>query len=343
MDITGLGNPNCTCDNDPPEVIETIYTTCDQGGSGVTTDDVGTLLYVASDDQNASYFQTYSYAVTDPYNAVMLRRKSLKLSSPDGIGLSNYTWLGNQSEEFQGFIYDYLEGTVNFDGLFSDADYYPLESVEYVQNIIEENRAISETDYPGKEDGLDYQWWNDDVKIEQILGDPYEDWKHISEQEKILTKNFPKIAYRIYQNRNIAISAAISIFGDVPQQLNGMPDAFRHAFFQAINCVKERKYMTQLFADAHESEVPERWELEKEMDLFNNEEGMDLIEFNHPSETNHTTIANYILSMLNSGQLVYLSPIDYFDPQFYDNLATPEPKDGNHGISTQTQVVPTNQ
>lgn len=68
--------------------------------------------------------------------------------------------------------------------------------------------------------------------------------------------------------------------------------------------------MTQRFADAHESEVPERWQLEKEMDLFNNEEGMDLIEFNHPNETNHNTIANYILSMLNSGQLIYLSPIE---------------------------------
>ncbi len=131
------GDPRCTCDNDPPEVMETIYTTCDQGGSGATTDDVGTQLYVASDDQNAGYYQTYSYAVTDPYNAVMLRRKSLKLSSPDGIGLSNYTWLGDQSEEFQGSIYDYLEGTVNFDGLFSDADYYPQSSISRITPVIQ--------------------------------------------------------------------------------------------------------------------------------------------------------------------------------------------------------------
>jgi len=57
----------------------------------------------------------------------------------------------------------------------------------------------------------------------------------------------------------------------------------------------------------------------------------------------------YILSntvskfTLQAGNLVYLWPVDYNDPNFWDNPLTPEPNDGSHGISNSTQLTPSDQ
>jgi len=223
-----------------------------------------------------------------------------------------------------------------------------VEAKDFAKQAIEELVLINKNSYPGINDGLPFNWWNDDIQIEQILGDPYEDWKRLSQEEKRLTKSFPNVAYRIYKNKTIAFEKTFQLFGNTPQVLNGRPDAFRHAFFQAINTVKERKYFTKLFANAHESETPQRWLLEKQMDLFNNEIGMDLIEFDHPNWTDTNQIANEILNSLNNGKLKYLSPIDYTGADipgspFWDNAETTELDDGTHGITSSTNLIPTNQ
>lgn len=94
-------------------------------------------------------------------------------------------------------------------------------------------------------------------------------------------------------------------------------------------------------ADAHESETPLRWNLEKLMDLQNNEFGLFTGDGN-PS-ANNQTISNLIYQAILDGDLVYLSPINYLDPNFWDNLATLEPEDGTHGITLLTTIIPTNQ
>ena len=217
------------------------------------------------------------------------------------------------------------------------------ESEVFAEELIDELANISIDSYPGKEDLFPFEWWNDDALIEQYLQGPYESWRNISSEEKRLTKSFPTIAYKLYKNKDIAFQKTFQYFGNVPQVLNGKPDAFRHAFFQAINTVSIRKYFTELFANAHESEVPTIWSLEKEMDIYNNEIGMNLIEFTHPNWSNTNQIATEILNMLNNGELIYLKPINYSSPYFWDNPSTSTPNDGNHGISNNTQLTPTNQ
>ena len=214
---------------------------------------------------------------------------------------------------------------------------------EFVKELMDELANISIDYYPGKEDLFPFEWWNDDALIEQYLQGPYESWRNISSEEKRLTKSFPTIAYKLYKNKDIAFQKTFQYFGNVPQVLNGKPDAFRHAFFQAINTVSVRKYFTELFANAHESEVPTIWSLEKEMDIYNNEIGMNLIEFTHPNWSNTNQIATEILNMLNNGELIYLKPINYSSPYFWDNPSTSTPNDGNHGIINNTQLTPTNQ
>lgn len=256
-------------------------------------------------------------------------------------------WLADQPQEIKDAIGDFLESQINIDGLNSAATQYPQEDVDYIQILINENLNITNNLFPGSDDNLPFEWWNDDNLLEQLLGDPYETWKKVTTEEKRLTKAFPYVAYRIYENKNIAFQMTAQHFGNTPQNLNGKPDAFRHAFYQAINTVVDRKYMVGLFATAHESEGPLIWQVETAMDLFNNEVGMDLIEFSHPNMSDINQIANEVISLLNSGELVYIAPIDYSDyvvpnSTFWDNPSTPEPNDGTHGITPTSTLIPTN-
>lgn len=191
-------------------------------------------------------------------------------------------------------------------------------------------------------DGKPFEWWKNEAEISIMFSDPYETWKVLTKQEKELIKAFPTDAYQIYKNKDIAFQKTIEIFGNVPGNLNGKADAFRHAFFQAINTVKLRKGMTELFANAHESETPSIWIKEKQMDLLNNEVGMDFIEFTHPNWTDINVIANGINVILVNGQLRYLSPINYMSPNFWDNPVTVKSSDGDHGITIVTHLIPTN-
>lgn len=216
-------------------------------------------------------------------------------------------------------------------------------AIAYSKNMILELMSITSTDYPGMNDGLNYQWWLDDSQIESIMADPYETWKKVSKKEKELIKDFPNHAYQIYKNKTVAFQKTNQIFGNVPGNLNGKADAFRHAFFQAINTVKIGKYSTSLFADAHESETPNNLIKEKQMDLSNNEKGMNLIAFDHPNWTDINLIVNEVNNLIINGQLTYLSPINYNSTSFWDNPNTTILNDGDHGISQNTQLIPTNQ
>lgn len=91
--------------------------------------------------------------------------------------------------------------------------------------------------------------------------------------EKMLIAIYPLQAFQIKMNIQEAFSAADAT--GLPNPLNGKQDAFRHAFFQAINTrdVSPRligpnalsgSVIVSLFAFAHESVVPDQLHLEKE-------------------------------------------------------------------------------
>ncbi len=78
------------------------------------------------------------------------------------------------------------------------------------------------------------------------------------------------------------------------------------------------------------------------MDLFNNVVG-HTVGSNANIFVSNLELSNTIFNILSKGGLVYLSPINYNDPDFWDDPSTPEPLDGNHGIISSTQLIPTNQ
>lgn len=123
-----------------------------------------------------------------------------------------------------------------------------------------------------------------------------EGYNTLTAEERVLVVNNPFAALVIASNRIRAENKTEEIF-----TLNGhndKSDAFRHAYFQALNVISVGYDLTSQFAWAHEQN-PDQPEIEKQMDLYNNSVGMDIgLHFNVTEQA--------ILDALNSGQLVYI-------------------------------------
>lgn len=125
--------------------------------------------------------------------------------------------------------------------------------------------------------------------------------------------------------------------------LNDKSDAFRHAFFQSLNTVRIGSSLTQQFADAHETENPPQLQKEKEMDLFNNSVGIAHGKTLSPVFWTVSAIADAIYIKVTNGELMYLKPINFNDPDFWGTGGVGYPNTATHGITASTTLTPTNQ
>ncbi len=89
-------------------------------------------------------------------------------------------------------------------------------------------------------------------------------------------------------------------------QWNGLGDAFRHAFFHALNSVSIGIELSKLLGDAHEVNTPQNSTLKKEMDLFNNAVGR-LFE---TQRAIGQTPQDFVKTALEAGGLRYLTPLN---------------------------------
>ena len=158
---------------------------------------------------------------------------------------------------------------------------------------------------------------------------PYNVWKTLTQVEKKLIKQNWSEAYHIFKNRKVAEDTTRQKFNR--NGLNDKSDAFRHAYYNAINAKLVGVDIAKLFSDAHESETPIRFIKEKRMDLFNNNIGQQSLLLN--SNLSLTQLADLIYQKLLNGDLRYLKPINYKDPNF----------GYTHGITLNTLLKPTNQ
>ncbi|MBC9798502.1 DUF6973 domain-containing protein [Sinomicrobium weinanense] len=156
--------------------------------------------------------------------------------------------------------------------------------------------------------------------------DPYNVWNNVTQTERDLVKSNPVKGYKIFKNREIATFMTVNKFNRNGR--NDKSDAFRHAFYQAINTRDVGISFTGQFADAHESEVPSNLNLEKKMDLYNNEVGI-MFAASNPDMTNQG-FADAIYQKILDGELRYLSPLSTIVPP-------------NYGIISTTKLTPTNQ
>src|SRR5690606_22617506 len=92
--------------------------------------------------------------------------------------------------------------------------------------------AFNSSNYPGKENGMTFNWWNNSTHLNNMSLDPYDQFKKLTKQEKILVAIWPEQAYKIYKNKPVAETMTTSVMGHNGR--NDKSDAFRHAFFNAI-------------------------------------------------------------------------------------------------------------
>ena len=118
---------------------------------------------------------------------------------------------------------------------------------------------------------LEQDVWNEE--------DPYDDWNKLTECEKDFFRSKPYNLPIALANKSKAENAAFERFGNCEVPLNNHPlhntigDAYRHAYFAALNTNGMGHNNARALGDAHECETPIEYLDEKEMDLNNNEWG----------------------------------------------------------------------
>ena len=126
--------------------------------------------------------------------------------------------------------------------------------------------------------------------------------------EKAMAEN-PEYALdllQLYENRRVTMAKTKELFGYNGR--NDCSDAFRHAFFNALNTRTLGESSAKAWGDAHECDVPISQALERDMDLHNNSIGR-LVSI-EAGNVIYSTLADLILLEIENGNLNYLDPLD---------------------------------
>lgn len=170
------------------------------------------------------------------------------------------------------------------------------------------------SEYPGKADGLPFEWWTNDQFIKDNLK-IFDDSKPNAPAEVpnifeiMLFKQYPVAAWIHVQNALDASSATQVLVAAaiLTEPHNGRADAFRHAFWNALGTAENGSFITKLFTDAHEI-GSDNHPLETQMNLFNNAQGI-AIGATFSATTSNNVIQSQILNAINFGTIQYLNPI----------------------------------
>jgi hypothetical protein len=258
--------------------------------------------------------------------------------------------------------YDYLEAELNlsdaaFDWLWYNTfeaaqlyDYLKTSTAAGKINIAKTHvdNILADTDYESFVKGHTSTgnqltvWWQDEtwLKLHFGLGVDRDDLnrplKDITPEELALTFQYPDAAFKINRNAGKAQAETMSRFGE--NGLNNKSDAFRHTFWLAINTKSVGGFLAFAFSDAHETDTPAKFQLEKQMDLHNNAIGVGLCP--QPALT-VAHLAQSAWQAVQDGTCWYLSPIDYSPTSCF--WGCPGNPTGTHGITPSTIIKPTNQ
>jgi hypothetical protein len=179
---------------------------------------------------------------------------------------------------------------------------------ELIETLINNQQPIyNNLNYPGKADGMPFEWWKDNeymaTNLIVVEGGP-------NAAEILVFGIFPGQALKHVENSIEAQNRAQElvnngiISGGQPGLTDGKGDAFRHAYWNALGTATIGRYITKLFTDAHEAFASG---LSKQMDLFNNQKGIDTaINMGFNTSTSNSVIEHAIVTELNHGNLKYI-------------------------------------
>ncbi len=204
-----------------------------------------------------------------------------------------------------------------------------------------EGTLITSLDYPGKQNGFPWLWWENNTWLDNNISFSSKcplGWCNLTQAERDFIKTYPISAFSIWLNAGVAKTETRQMF-NIPQSdpmpPNDKSNAFLHAFWCAMNSFSVGEDKARLFAAAHESGTPAQLQLETTMDFFNNEVGFAI------ANTQNSLFSYHIFQALQNGELRYLKPIDSSDPFFWGG---PNGQVETHGIIPGiTNIVPTNQ
>lgn len=256
------------------------------------------------------------------------------------------SWLDQHPGRAEELVY-YLQTTT------TDDDLAKTLAIQHIEKMMADSEYLDFVEDHSQNGQNNQIWWEDvdwlrnpinfNLSIENNA-------QPLTAAEIALAIIFPLHVYQINANISTAFSMSDVKFGPWTPATphlgtNDKKDAFRHAFFNAINTRNAASIpfhpsglsgpvIIKLFADAHESEVPTALAMEKTMDLYNNEVGISYC-INCATSTTNADIANAIMNKLYAGLLKYLAPLDW--------TASPDYPAGKNGITDTTEIKWTNQ
>lgn len=125
--------------------------------------------------------------------------------------------------------------------------------------------------------------------------------KNATKEELLLVVKYPTQSVKIFNNSSTASNTASSLYKAETLYL-GNGDAFRHAYWNALNLKSVGADIAKAFANAHESETPEG--NDKTMDLRNNTVDRNIGRIY--SNSSNATIKNKVIEAVNQGRLYRL-------------------------------------
>jgi len=282
---------------------------------GNGTGDNTTGNYVGGDGSSSGSGSSYSGpSYWSPTPSVQTNAKTF---------LNHYEPSPDGNSYFSSEVMDWIMENANnsvFKGLdqFLDENNDSPEALEFAVLAVNDFMSYNTSNYPGIDLGYPYKWWEDSSFIENsdnfdlpsdIPNNPNE---VPNSAELFLFSLFPSQAIIHVANANTALTKAEELavnltFGEPDYNAslnNGKSDAFRHAFWNANDTADIGAYITELFTTAHEYG---HTGLSSEMDLFNNEVGINLATWNSWNIfTSTDTISQSIISTVLVGETVYI-------------------------------------
>ena len=182
-----------------------------------------------------------------------------------------------------------------------EAEQFVLELIDGLINNTQPVYTIA--DYPGKNTGMPFEWWNDhnymltnfDILLEIPNG-----------AELLAFSIFPDKALLHIQNSTTALNKAeqLVLSNTLTGIEDGRADAFRHAYWNALGTAEFGSVITQIFTDAHELNASG---LPKQMDLHNNKKGREkAISMSFNFFSSDSVIADSILTEVYLGHLLFI-------------------------------------
>ena len=163
--------------------------------------------------------------------------------------------------EFSDYAKKFITNFHHGDGVYGNSLFTDPFKLQALKEILDGNTVDFEDDF-----------WNNDV---WNIQNPYDDWNRLTECEKAFFKSNPFALYLAKNNRSAAEKASWDRFKNCKTPTknpmhNTIGDAYRHAYFAALNTQNMGYNNAKKLGDAHECDVPQTKLNEKQMDLHNN-------------------------------------------------------------------------